>query len=107
MPQSIFHFIGRSGRRIGVTIAGGAVLIAGLLGLFLPVLPGWLLIFVGLAILGTEYAWARRALDEAKRRGKQAANRMRLRRARSRGEEPTLDAGERPTPENDEASGTR
>ncbi|MEZ5126818.1 MAG: PGPGW domain-containing protein [Thermoleophilia bacterium] len=33
-------------------IAGAVLLGIGLLGLLLPILPGWLLIFVGLALLG-------------------------------------------------------
>ena len=36
--------------------------------------PGWLLIFVGLGILSTEYMWARRLLDTAKRKAEQAKN---------------------------------
>ena len=38
----------------------------GLVGLLLPIVPGWLLIIPGLAILGTEFVWARRLLDTAK-----------------------------------------
>jgi uncharacterized protein YqgC (DUF456 family) len=37
-----------------------------LIGLLLPIVPGWLLIIAGLAILGTEFVWARRLLDTAK-----------------------------------------
>jgi len=40
----------------------------GLLGLFIPVMPGWLLIIPGLAILAGEYVWARRLLDGARNR---------------------------------------
>ena len=62
-----------------MTIVGGAVLLAGLVMLVLPG-PGVLTVVAGLAILGTEYAWARKALDEAKRRAKLAAARVRRRR---------------------------
>jgi hypothetical protein len=56
-------------QRIIVTVVGGAVLI---FGLTLIVLPGQVVVIVaGLAILGTEYAWARYLL----RKGRQLASR--------------------------------
>jgi Flp pilus assembly protein TadB len=72
MPiKAVGRFIRMSGRRIAVTIAGFAVLLAGVVLLVLPG-PGWLLIFVGLAILATEYVWAQRLLKAAKRKAEQA-----------------------------------
>ena len=65
-------FIGRSGKRIAVTVAGFAVLLVGLAGLVLPVLPGESLIFAGLGILATEYVWAQRLLNAAKAKAAQA-----------------------------------
>jgi Putative transmembrane protein (PGPGW) len=65
------RFIQRSGKRIAVTIAGFAVLLAGIVLLVLPG-PGWLLIFLGLAILATEYMWAARLLETAKKKAEQA-----------------------------------
>ncbi len=53
-------------KRILVAGAGATVTLVGLAGLALPILPGWLLIFAGLAILGGEFVWARRLLDGAK-----------------------------------------
>ena len=67
--KAVGRFIGRNGRRIGITIAGFAVLLAGVVLLVLPG-PGWVLIFAGLAILSTEYVWARVLLTKAKRRGR-------------------------------------
>ena len=64
--KAVVSFIGRNGRRIGVTVAGVVVLLVGLAGLVLPVLPGWVLIFVGLGILATEYVWAQRLLHLTK-----------------------------------------
>jgi uncharacterized protein (TIGR02611 family) len=64
--KAVAKFLGRNAKRIAVTIAGGLVLLIGLAGLVLPVLPGWALIFVGLGILATEYVWARRLLMKAK-----------------------------------------
>jgi len=69
----VWRFLARNGRRIGITIAGFAVLLAGVALLVLPG-PGWLLIFIGLGILSTEYVWAQRMLNEAKRRAEQAKN---------------------------------
>ena len=65
------RFIQRSGKRIAVTIAGFAVLLAGIALLVLPG-PGWLLIFIGLTILATEYVWAERLLKTARRKAGQA-----------------------------------
>ena len=66
LPQ-IARFIGRSGKRIAVTVGGGLVLVTGLVMMVTPG-PGVLLILAGLAILATEWAWAERALDKAKER---------------------------------------
>jgi uncharacterized protein (TIGR02611 family) len=51
--------------RIAVFTVGMAVLLAGLAMLVLPG-PGWAAIFVGFAILATEFAWAQAALLWAK-----------------------------------------
>jgi uncharacterized protein (TIGR02611 family) len=52
---------GRLAWRIGVTVVGVAVIAGGIVLLPLPG-PGWLIIFAGLGILATEYAWAARLL---------------------------------------------
>lgn len=48
-------------RRVGVALAGGAVLLLGLAMIPLPG-PGLLVIPLGLGILALEFAWARRWL---------------------------------------------
>jgi uncharacterized protein (TIGR02611 family) len=58
--------IGRVVRRVAVTIAGAVVIAVGIVLLPLPG-PGWLVIFAGLGILGTEYEWARRLLSRVRR----------------------------------------
>lgn len=63
--KAVGRFIGRNGKRMAITIVGFAVLLAGLALLVLPG-PGWAVIFLGLAILATEYVWARRMLNTAK-----------------------------------------
>jgi uncharacterized protein (TIGR02611 family) len=61
-------------KRIIVTVLGGSVLIFGVALVFLPG-PGALVILGGLALLGTEYAWARYLL----RKGRQLASQARSR----------------------------
>jgi hypothetical protein len=67
------RFLGRNGKRIGVTIAGLVVVLAGAAMLVLPG-PGILVIIAGLAILATEYVWAQRLLKIAKEKANQAKN---------------------------------
>lgn len=67
--SQIVRFIGRSGKRIAVTVVGFAVLIAGVIMMITPG-PGVVAILAGLAILASEWAWAERALDRAKAGGK-------------------------------------
>jgi|SRR5688500_5699100 len=64
-------FIARNGKRVAVTIAGFAVILAGVALLVLPG-PGLLVIIAGLAILATEYVWAQRLLRIAKEKANQA-----------------------------------
>ena len=52
-------------KRVLVGIVGGLVTVIGVVALIAPG-PGWLIIFAGLGILGTEFAWAARALKTAK-----------------------------------------
>ena len=51
--------------RVLVGVVGGLVTILGVVALIAPG-PGWLIIFAGLGILGTEFALAARALKTAK-----------------------------------------
>jgi uncharacterized protein (TIGR02611 family) len=60
--------------RVGVFTVGVTVLIAGLVMMVTPG-PGWAGIFVGLAILATEFAWAQRVLNSAKRAAERARDR--------------------------------
>ncbi|GLY30438.1 hypothetical protein Kisp02_38030 [Kineosporia sp. NBRC 101731] len=45
--------------RIVVGLVGGAIVVGGLVLVPLPG-PGWLIVFVGLAVLATEFTWAAR-----------------------------------------------
>lgn len=54
--------------RVGLVAAGSLLVLVGIVGLFLPLLPGWLLIIPGLVVLAGEFVWAQRLLDSARRR---------------------------------------
>jgi uncharacterized protein (TIGR02611 family) len=69
------RFIARNGRRVAITVVGVVVVLAGLALLILPG-PGWLLIFVGLSILGSEYVWAQRLLRLAKAQANNAKDKV-------------------------------
>lgn len=58
-------------KRIAVTALGGALLVGGLVLMVLPG-PGILLVAGGLAVLATEYAWARRLVRRARVRAQRA-----------------------------------
>jgi uncharacterized protein (TIGR02611 family) len=70
--------------RIARILAGFVLLLAGVAMLALPG-PGWLTIAAGLALLASEFAWARRALDRLEDAARRAGDVIRRRRPR-RGE---------------------
>lgn len=51
--------------KMAVTVVGVALVLLGLVGIALPVMPGFVFLVPGLAILAGEYHWARRLLDKA------------------------------------------
>jgi uncharacterized protein (TIGR02611 family) len=55
------------GYRIAVAVIGLAVLALGILAIPYPG-PGWAIVFVGLAILATEFDWARQLLAHTRKR---------------------------------------
>jgi uncharacterized protein (TIGR02611 family) len=63
----------RTARRIAVGVVGGTVLVIGLLLIVLPG-PAVVVIPLGLAILGIEFAWARRWLRKAKQQIRKTVN---------------------------------
>ena len=80
--RGVIRWVGRNGKRIGITIVGFVLVLGGVVLLVLPG-PGMLVIIGGLAVLGTEYMWARRALDVAKKKAKEAATKVRSRKRQS------------------------
>lgn len=70
LPWAIWFWA--QARKIVIGVIGATVILAGIAMLILPG-PGWLTIFGGLAILATEFAWARWMLKFAKQRVRQLA----------------------------------
>ena len=83
-PIEILKFIGRSSKRIAVTVVGFALVLVGLAMFVLPG-PGILVVVAGLAVLATEYAWAAAALARTKEYAEKAAStaKSKLRRKKS------------------------
>ena len=81
-PLSLVHRLRRFFQRIGwyqlhplirrtlITVVGTTIVLIGLLLIFLPG-PGALVILVGLAVLGSEFVWARRLMRKARELGTQ------------------------------------
>ncbi len=68
----------RYARRIAILIIGMTVLLIGVAMIVLPG-PALVVIPVGLAILATEYAWARRWLNIVKESAEKGAEKLNLR----------------------------
>jgi uncharacterized protein (TIGR02611 family) len=51
--------------QVVIAVLGGSIVVGGLLLVPLPG-PGWLIVILGLAILASEFTWARRLLDFVK-----------------------------------------
>ncbi len=58
----------KQARRTAIAMAGFTILALGVVMLVTPG-PGWLVIVVGLSVLGLEFLWARRMLRRLKRTG--------------------------------------
>jgi len=61
----------RASRKVVIAAAGASVVAVGILMLVLPG-PAFIVIPAGLAILGIEFAWARRALGHVREHGERA-----------------------------------
>jgi uncharacterized protein (TIGR02611 family) len=60
-------------KRVLVGFIGGLITLIGVVALVAPG-PGWLIIFTGLGILASEFAWAARVLTSAKGVASRAAD---------------------------------
>ena len=75
--RAIARFLIRSTRRALITLAGFVLVCLGLAGLLLPVLPGWVLIIGGFAVLSREYSWAHSCLAFCRRQAAKSGTKMR------------------------------
>ena len=73
----------RLGRRIAIGMAGGLLIIAGVILGPMPIVPGFPLILLGLGILSLEFERPRIWLAVLKAKGRTAAQRLARRRPRS------------------------
>ena len=67
----------RGTRRAAYTLVGFMLVAVGLAGLILPVLPGWILIIGGFAVLSREYDWAHSGLTFARRHAVRGGTKLR------------------------------
>lgn len=60
----------KNAKRLVIFVIGGTILLIGLVGMLVPVMPGFIFIPIGLAILATEFIWAKRLLDRVKKQAR-------------------------------------
>jgi len=61
----------RTARRLGILLVGTGIIVLGIVLIPLPG-PGWAVVIAGLAVLATEFTWAERLLEFAKRHAAKA-----------------------------------
>jgi uncharacterized membrane protein YbaN (DUF454 family) len=81
--KSIWKALPHPVRWVFVALVGVTLIILGLAGVVLPLLPGPALIIAGLVVLASEFAWARVVLQRVKERSKNFMERMKALRNRS------------------------
>ena len=64
-------------RWVVVATVGGTLVVVGLTGLVLPVIPGIPLMLAGFALLASEFAWAEVLLNRTKNQVTKAVNKVR------------------------------
>lgn len=72
-------------RRTGVALAGGLIVVVGLLLVPLPG-PGWAVVFLGTSVLGREFPWAARLTESLRQRARAVLRRLHGAARRRRGE---------------------
>jgi hypothetical protein len=75
--RAVGRFVVRGTRRAALTLIGFVLVALGLAGLVLPVMPGWVLIIAGFAVLSREYAWANSGLAFARRHAARSGRKLR------------------------------
>lgn len=77
--KSTAHYALSMGKKLGIGLVGGLVLLLGIAFIVLPG-PAILVIPAGLAILALEFEWARRGLDQFRQRTREFMRRWRSKR---------------------------
>lgn len=72
LPRTVLR---RRSRRVFVGVLGGGLFVTGFVFAVIPVFPGLPLMIVGLALLATEFLWARRAQAKLRARIRQMRRR--------------------------------
>ncbi|HEV8628338.1 MAG TPA: PGPGW domain-containing protein [Acidimicrobiia bacterium] len=75
--RAVGRFVVRGTRRAALTLIGFALVGLGIAGLVLPILPGWVLIIAGFAVLSREYSWAHSGLAFARRHAARSGRKLR------------------------------
>jgi uncharacterized protein (TIGR02611 family) len=89
-------------KRVAIGIVGGSVLVIGVLMIALPG-PAFVVIPVGLGILGIEFAWARIWLKKAKAQTEAFARNFQRRKGQGSSSQFKQGAGRNPPPPGDDA----
>jgi len=75
--RAIARLVVRGTRRAALTLIGFVLIGLGIAGLVLPVMPGWVLIIAGFAVLSREYSWAQSGLAFARKHAAQSSRKLR------------------------------
>ena len=75
--RAVGRLLVRGTRRAALTLIGFTLVGLGLAGLVLPVMPGWLLIIAGFAVLSREYSWAGSGLAFARKHATRSGRKLR------------------------------
>lgn len=67
-----FEYAWKHARRVVVAVIGGTIILLGIVGMMVPIMPGFVFIPIGLAVLATEFLWAKRWLKQVKQKSQQA-----------------------------------
>jgi uncharacterized membrane protein YbaN (DUF454 family) len=54
------------------TVGGFVLVVVGIVGLILPIMPGWIFLIPGLGLLAERFDWAKRLVAWAKQKAKTA-----------------------------------
>ncbi len=67
----------KTARKLVIAVIGATVLLLSIVGYIMPIIPGIPLTFLGLAILATEFVWAKRLLRSVKRQAQSVLDSVR------------------------------